>query len=395
MLIALAPGAARGDEDVEFFATRVRPILVERCETCHSAEKGKTSGGLALDTRDGWLKGGDSGPPVTPGKPDESLLIKAVRYDEDGPQMPPEDQGGKLADGLVAVLVDWVARGAPDPRVAQARIGGMSPDEARGWWSFQKLQPVEPPAVQNTGWPAGDIDRFVLVELEKHGQTPAAAAERRVLLRRATFDLTGFPPTPAEVEAFLNDTAPSAFERVVNRLLASPAYGQRWARHWLDVARYADYYDANPVTRTASCEITEAWRYRDWVVDAMNADLPFDQFVVHQIAGDLLPSPTGEEVYPAGLIATTLLSNGVWDRGDADKEKIISDMVDDNIDVVGKTILGLTLGCARCHDVDGRRRHSRRHDLRRDRRVRLARGREHRARARSARHDSAFDGLRP
>ena len=349
-LIALAPVAARGDEGVEFFEKHVRPIFVERCEACHSAAKGKTSGGLALDTRDGWLEGGDSGPPVTPGKPDESLLIKAVRYDDDGPQMPPDDHGGKLADGLVAALVDWVARGAPDPRVAQARIGGMSPDEARGWWSFQKVQPVELPAVQNTGWPAGDIDRFVLAELEKHGLTPAAAAQRRVLLRRATFDLTGLPPTPAEVEAFVNDAAPGAFERVVNRLLASPAYGQRWARHWLDVARYADYYDANPATRTASCEITEAWRYRDWVVDALNADLPFDQFVVHQIAGDLLPSPTGEEVYPAGLIATTFLSNGVWDRGDADKEKIISDMVDDNIDVVGKTFLGLTLGCARCHD---------------------------------------------
>jgi len=350
LLIALAPGAARGESDLEFFEKQVRPIFVERCEACHSAAKGKTSGGLALDTRDGWLKGGDSGPPVMPAKPDESLLIKAVRYDDDGPQMPPDDHGGKLADGLVTTLVDWVARGAPDPRVAQARIGGMTPDEARGWWSFQKLQPVEPPAVQNTGWPAGDIDRFVLAELEKHGQMPAAAAERRVLLRRATFDLTGLPPTPAEVEAFMNDAAPGAFERVVNRLLASPAYGQRWARHWLDVVRYADFYDANPATRTASCEITEAWRYRDWVVDALNADLPLDQFVVHQIAGDLLPSPTGEEVYPAGLIATTFLSNGVWDRGDADKEKIISDMVDDNIDVVGKTFLGLTLGCARCHD---------------------------------------------
>ena len=170
------------------------------------------------------------------------------------------------------------------------------------------------------------------------------------LLRRATFDLTGLPPTLTEIEAFLNDTADDAFERVVNRLLDSPAYGQRWARHWLDVARYADYYDANPKTRTGICELTEAWRYRDWVVDSFNGDLPFDQFIKHQIAGDLLPSPAGEEVYPAGLIGTTFLSNGVWDRGDADKEKIISDMADDNIDTVGKAFLGLTLGCARCHD---------------------------------------------
>ena len=142
----------------------------------------------------------------------------------------------------------------------------------------------------------------------------------------------------------------AAFEKVVDRLLASPAYGERWARHWLDVARYADYYDADPKTRTASCELTEAWRYRDWVVDAFNRDLPFDQFIVHQIAGDLMPSPDGGEVYPGGLIATTFLSNGVWDRGDADKEKIVSDMVDDQIDTVGKAFLGLTLGCARCHD---------------------------------------------
>ncbi len=182
------------------------------------------------------------------------------------------------------------------------------------------------------------------------GITPAPPADRRTWIRRATFDLTGLPPSPDEIASFLADESPVAFDRVVDRLLASPAYGQRWARHWLDVARYADYYDADPKTRTASCELTEAWRYRDWVVDAFNRDLSFDQFIIHQIAGDLLPAPDGGEVYPAGLIATTFLSNGVWDRGDADKEKIVSDMVDDNIDTVGKAFLGLTLGCARCHD---------------------------------------------
>ena len=186
--------------------------------------------------------------------------------------------------------------------------------------------------------------------MRSRGITPAPPADRRTWIRRATFDLTGLPPSPDEVAAFLADGSATAFEKLVDRLLASPAYGQRWARHWLDVARYADYYDADPKTRTASCELTEAWRYRDWVVDAFNRDLPFDQFIVHQIAGDLLPDPDGGEVYPAGLIATTFLSNGVWDRGDADKEKIVSDMVDDQIDTVGKAFLGLTLGCARCHD---------------------------------------------
>jgi hypothetical protein len=349
MLLSCAPLLA--EDDSEFFEKRIRPILVDRCEVCHSTAKAKTSGGLALDTRDGWQKGGDSGGAViVPGKPEESLLVKAVRYGDDGPQMPPKEKGGKLADAEIAAIVEWVSRGAPDPRIAAKRVGGMTPEEVKRWWSFQKVQLVQPPEVKNTSWLRGDMDRFILAKLEQQGFTPASPADRRTLIRRATFDLTGLPPTPAEVEAFVNDPDENAFAHVVDRLLASPAYGQRWARHWLDLVRYADFYDANPKTRTASCEITEAWRYRDWVVDALNDDLPYDQFIVHQIAGDTLPSPSGEEIYPAGLIATTFLTNGVWDRGDADKEKIVSDMADDNIDTVGKVFLGLTLGCARCHD---------------------------------------------
>ena len=348
--LAFPTFAAADASDAEFFEKRIRPLLVERCESCHSAAQGKTSGGLALDTRDGWQIGGESGTPLVPGKPDESLLIRAVKYGEDGPQMPPQDKGGKLPDAEIAALVEWVRRGAPDTRTAADRIGGMTAAEARDWWSFQRVGTVEPPVVQEASWPQNEIDRFVLAELEKRGMSHAPVADKRSLIRRATLDLTGLPPTPEQVEAFLNDSRSDAFEHVVDRLLGSTTYGQRWARHWLDVARYADYHDANPKTRTASCELTEAWRYRDWVVDALNDDLPYDQFIVHQIAGDLLPSPTGEEVYAAGLIATTFLSNGVWDRGDADKEKIVSDMVDDNIDTIGKAFLGLTLGCARCHD---------------------------------------------
>jgi hypothetical protein len=194
------------------------------------------------------------------------------------------------------------------------------------------------------------IDRFILAELEKRSLTPVGPAERRVLLRRVTFGLTGLPPTPEEADAFLNDNRPDAYERLVNRLLASPAYGERLARRWLDVVRYADYHDGNPPTRTSSCEPLNAWRFRDWVVRALNADLPFDQFIVHQIAGDTLPDPKGGDFYEDGLVATTFLTNGSWDRGDADKEKMVSDMVDDQVDTIGKAFLGLTLGCARCHD---------------------------------------------
>ncbi|MFN0054417.1 MAG: PSD1 and planctomycete cytochrome C domain-containing protein, partial [Planctomycetales bacterium] len=343
-------GILRADGDVEFFEKQVRPILVERCEECHSTARGKSSGGLALDTRDGWLKGGDSGPAVLPRKPDESLLVLAVRYGENGPQMPPMDKGGKLTDAEIEVLVEWVRRGAPDPRVVQKRIGRVTLDEAKAWWAFQPRRDPAPPEVRATDWSRNELDRFVLAKLEASGLAPAPTAGRVAWLRRATFDLTGLPPTPEEVDAFLSDTTDRACETVVERLLNSPAYGQRWARHWLDLVRYADYHDFNPAARVASCEITESWRYRDWVIDALNRDLPFDQFIVHQIAGDQLPSPAGQEIYPEGLIATTFLSNGVWDRGDADKEKIVSDMVDDNIGVIGKAFLGLTLDCARCHD---------------------------------------------
>lgn len=221
----------------------------------------------------------------------------------------------------------------------------------RSWWAYQpvvdRAVPILPDRPSTV---ANEIDAFIEAKLRQRGIPPSPLADARTLLRRVTFDLTGLPPSPEEIQAFLNDTSPGAFDRVVDRLLASPRYGERWARHWMDVVRYADYYDSNPKTRTGSCELTEAWRYRDWLVDVLNRDLPYNQFIVHQLAGDLLPSPDGKDFYEQGLVATTFLSNGVWDRGDADKEKIVSDMVDDQIDTLGKAFLGLTLGCARCHD---------------------------------------------
>ena len=234
--------------------------------------------------------------------------------------------------------------------MATTARGFQVTQDQRRWWAFQPVHSGTPPTVRDSSWPRNEVNRFILAELEARGMPPARTADRRAWICRATFDLIGLPPDARDVEAFLADGSADSYERVINRLLASTGYGQRWARHWLDVVRYADYYDANPATRTASCELTEAWRYRDWVVDSLNSDLPFDRFIVHQIAGDLLTDPAGGEIYPAGLIATTFLANGAWDRGDADKEKMVSDMVDDNIDTVGKAFLGLTLGCARCHD---------------------------------------------
>lgn len=343
-LAAYATSAASSG-NVDFFETKIRPLLTERCLECHGADKQK--GGLRLDSRAGWQKGGEHGSPIVPGKPEESLLIKAVRYADKDLQMPPKDKGGPLSAAEVESLETWVRMGAPDPRDGPATNTVSSIlQRAKTWWAFQPIKnlPIVEASSQNP------IDSFLETKIAAADLRKSPPADRRTLLRRVTFDLIGLPPTVEDMEAFVHDPAPDAFALVVDRLLASSAYGQRWARHWLDVVRYADFHDGDPKARTASCEPLEAWRYRDWVVDSFNADLPFDQFIVHQIAGDLLTNPDGGEVYPAGLIATGFLVNGAWDRGDADKEKMVSDMVDDQIDTVGKAFLGLTLGCARCHD---------------------------------------------
>ncbi|MBY0460477.1 MAG: PSD1 and planctomycete cytochrome C domain-containing protein, partial [Gemmataceae bacterium] len=336
-----APGRAADDH----FEKHVRPLLVEKCQSCHGAEK--TKGGLRLDSRAALLKGGDSGPVVVPGKPAVSLLVKAIGYTGEL-KMPPK---GKLSDTEIALLSHWIESGAvwPDSRITPKPGAEFAvTKKQRDWWAFQ---PVKRPDVQKVApQPVNPLDAFIRAKLDAAGLKPAAPADKRTLLRRVTFDLTGLPPTPEEVDAFLKDDSPEAFAKVVDRLLDLPTYGQRWARHWLDVVRYADYHDGNPKARNPVCEPLEAWRYRDWVVRSLNSDLPFDRFIAHQIAGDLLPPPDGKQPYPDGLVATTFLVNGAWDRGDADKEKMVSDMVDDQIDTVGKAFLGLTLGCARCHD---------------------------------------------
>ncbi len=344
----LAPTWAWADLTAEeFFENEVRPLLVDRCFSCHGQEKVK--GGLRLSSLDALLKGGDSGPAAVAGRPDESLLVQAIRY-QDEPRMPPKQ---KLAESEVATLVRWVEMGLPWPkaRVEAAtteRGDGRIAAAARSFWAFQPVKLVPPAAVADPSWPASDIDRYILAALEARGLKPSPPADRRTKIRRATYDLTGLPPTPAEVEAFLADTAPDAFARVVDRLLAAPQYGERWGRHWLDVVRYADARDSRGIG--GSDDVTEAWRYRDWVVNAFNRDLPYDRFLIDQVAGDLLPAGAPRAVNAAGLVATGLLTIGEWGIGDADKEKMMTDIADDQIDVVGRAFLGLTIACARCHD---------------------------------------------
>jgi hypothetical protein len=343
-------------EDAEFFELRVRPVLAEHCFSCHGGKE-EVEGELRLTSRTLLLEGGASGPAAVPGDAPASLLVQAVEY-RDALQMPPD---GKLADADVEALREWVARGLPWPEERAGAAGAGSghdksssgfqiSDEARAFWSFQPIARPAPPQVNNEAWPAGAIDQFILARLEQAGLPPAAAADRRTLIRRATYDLTGLPPTPQEVEAFVRDDSPDAFAKVVDRLLASPEYGQRWARHWLDLVRYTDSFDARIADGANVMDCSAAWRYRDWVVDALNSDMPYDEFLTNQIAGDLLPAAGGQERNIPGIVATGVLAIGNWGGGDADKEKLLTDIADDQIDLVGRAMLGLTLACARCHD---------------------------------------------
>ena len=346
-LLALGqPDPLRAEDasaEVAFFEQHVRPLLIEHCYECHADQE--QSGGLRLDSQAAWQAGGDSGPVIVAGDPERSRLIEAVRYTNLDLQMPPE---GKLSSAQIAALEAWVARGAVDPRQASppsdeapaSLASGMSLDEGRQFWSMQAVgQPPIPPT-QAANWPATAVDAFLLAELEAHQLAPAPPADRRGLIRRASLDLIGVPPTPEEIEAFVSDPSPDAFSTVVERLLASPLYGQRWGRHWLDVARYAD---SNGLDENLA--FGNAWRYRDYVVDAFNDDKPFDRFLVEQLAGDLLPSVTDET-----LTATGFLMLGAKVLAEPDRDKLFMDTVDEQVDTTGKAFLGMTFGCARCHD---------------------------------------------
>lgn len=348
VLLALSIGRGRAAEpdaaSVAFFEKQVRPLLVEHCHSCHSAKANKTQGGLALDSREAILKGGDTGPAVVPGKPEKSLLVSAVHANKGELQMPPK---GKLRPPQIAALETWVRDGAVYPagaKTAAATALDPTSPEARQFWSFQPLRKLPAPVVQNAKWPQRPIDSFLLAAMEQRKLTPSAGADRRTLIRRASFDLTGLPPTPEEVDAFVRDTKPDAYARLVDRLLTSPHYGERWARYWLDLARYADVPENWLKPRG------QGWPYRDWVVKALNSDLPYDQFVMRQLAADLMPGVDPKERAALGFLGG---SPDYWKELQLDVDvikSIVADEWEEKIDAVSSTFLGLTVACARCHD---------------------------------------------
>lgn len=323
---------------LEFFENRIRPVLADHCYACHSV-KGKQKGGLHLDSKAAMLKGGESGPALVPGKPGDSLILKALRHESDL-KMPPQK---KLPDSVLADFEAWITRGAPDPRDGQgtATVADINIEEGRKFWAFQPPKRYPPP--NNRGWAKSEIDHFILAELANRGLKPVPSADKRTLIRRATFDLIGLPPSPEEVDAFLRDDTADAFAKVVDRLLSSPHYGERWGRYWLDVARYAE--DKALAAAKAS---PHAFRYRDWVVQAFNQDMPYDQFLRLQLAGDLLPESGADRfVQLAGLGFQGLGQE--YHRGSVPLQ-VMADELDDRIDTLTRGLLGLTVACARCHD---------------------------------------------
>jgi hypothetical protein len=324
------------DEGVtDFFERQVRPVLVERCYKCHSADSEKIKGGLTLDTPEGWLKGGEHGPAIVPGAPEQSRLIEAIRYGNEDLQMPPKQ---KLSEAEIANITSWIKMGAPAP--SAAATGSFKKGLQTNLWAFIPPKPHPLPKVRNTAWCISPIDYFILARLDAAGLQPAPAADKATLIRRVTYDLTGLPPTPAEVDGFLADKSKEAYHKVVERLLASPHYGERWARHWLDVARYADTKGYVYSDREEPRFVHSA-AYRDWVIAAFNKDIPYDQFLLYQIAADqLVHTPSGRE----NLAAMGFLTLGRRFLG------VVHDIIDDRIDVVMRGTQGLTVACARCHD---------------------------------------------
>ncbi len=325
-----APQAPWPEESIRFFEAKIRPVFHNRCAQCHSASV--RSGGLSISSREDVLQGGNRGEAISLQDPSGSLILQALRRSGDL-KMPPE---GPLDDAVIAAIQQWIEIGAPWPE----RLGPSSGEVDAGHWSFQTLTRPKVPMVANEGWIRSPVDRFVLARLEERGLAPSPDASPETLVRRLHLDLTGLLPTPDEIRAFLDDTPEGGYDRLVERLLSSPAYGERWGRHWLDLARYAD---SNGYNADAERQI---WKYRDWVIDALNRDLAFDQFAIEQLAGDLLPGATVDQVVATGFHRNTLLNL----EGGVDFEQYRTEAVVDRVDVTGLAFLGLSLGCARCHD---------------------------------------------
>jgi hypothetical protein len=345
ILLPTLPLSVCGQEPAsQFFERRIRPVLISRCYGCHSEVSGKREGDLLLDRRDGLLQGGHRGPAIVPGDADASLLISAIRRTDPDLQMPP---GMPLRPAEIADLERWISAGAFDPRdeaTAHPEIEDPAdPVAGRTHWAFQPLRRTRPPE-PTSGQPASRIDQYVLSRLQAAGLQPVGTADRAVLARRLYFQLIGLPPSRQQLDAFVDDPRPDAYERLVDELLASPQFGERWGRHWLDLARYADSngLDENFLFR-------EAWRYRNWVIEAVNDDMPFDRFLMTQLAGDLLPYESVEQRDRQRIAAGFLVIGPKVLLGNNPEERRM-DVADEQLDTIGRAVLGLTLGCARCHD---------------------------------------------
>ncbi|MDA0296030.1 MAG: DUF1549 domain-containing protein, partial [Planctomycetota bacterium] len=346
-MMAEEPSFSR--KDLDFFESKIRPLLLGRCVNCHSNDGSRINAGFRVDTRMQLLLGGDSGPAVIPGDPDASLLIQAIRYDDPGLEMPPR---GRLTRDEIKLLEDWVSMGAPMPAPRETidnpgtehRWSTEEIELGRSHWAYVPVVSPEAPTIADASWPRAGLDHFVLAELEGRGLTPVGDADPDRWLRRVTFDLTGLPPTPTELDEFDSDDSPLAKEIVVDRLLTTMAFGERWGRHWLDVARYAESSG-----KENNVAYPHAWRYRDWVINSFNEDLPYDQFLTSQLAGDLLSAEDDNEE-ARNLIATGYLALGTKSHNVQGNAQFQFDLIDEQIDTITQGMLATTVACARCHD---------------------------------------------
>lgn len=331
-------------EQMAFFEKKIRPVLVDNCYQCHSAEAKKLKANLLLDTRDGTRKGGDTGPALVAGDPDRSLMIKALKSKDESQRMPPK---APLPDSVIDDFVTWIKMGAPDPRSGDGKAiakNEIDIEKGRQFWAFQRPKKSTPPKIEDDRWSKNEVDQFIKAGLEEKGLKPVAAADERTLLRRLYLDLIGLPPTPEEVESFVHDRSPKKIEKVVDKLLDSPHFGERWGRHWLDVARYAE-----STGKSTNFSYPHAWRYRDYVINSFNIDKPFDMFVKEQLAGDLLPAKDDAD-RAENIVATGFLAIGTKGLNERNRLQYELDVADEQIDTFSQAFLGVTAACARCHD---------------------------------------------
>lgn len=344
LVLVCLPAAAQ-QTAVDFFESKIRPVLAGKCYTCHSSTLAAPMAGLTLDTKAGLAR------VVTAGKPEQSRILQAIRYTDPDLQMPPS---GKLPDATISDFEQWIAAGAFDPRAATspasqtpAPLKGMSIEDGRKWWAFQPVLESAAPRVKDGAWVKTKIDAFVLAKLEEKGLTPSPAADKRTLVERAYVDLIGMKPTYEEVEAFVNDKSPDAYEKVLDKLLASQHYGERWGRHWLDVARYAE---DNPTSEATNPGYPFAWRYRDWVIEALNQDVPYDRFVKLQLAADLMKDAKRDDMRALGYLGTAPIYHKDRRLSEEVTAGFMADDWDERVDAVSRGLLGMTVACARCHD---------------------------------------------